>query len=370
MRFPSRSRSGGASGFGGAVLSLCSGQRSGLTPGRHRARRRCTVALRHGERRGLARTKRLRGFGYGGRRWLSGRRFEPRSRHRRAGQGAGIGCHAIMVHPDLDGLLLARRRAAGSVLAFRSERERSKPGACVAGRSAADFSGIGQPKESATRDRVNPQEPKNSDSVQLFSRPRSIPSHCSRWAPQAARAQRAARAWWGRLGARGQRGKAPERRQARFPQLRRRQCQGSCGRHAARKCAVGNVRDLADTILRRQRLHRVLACGGRSLVHSPYDVSQHSSSAQLRTAGDGRGGARRRAAVRAQGGRRRQAVTRQRSDVPARGGRGGRATQRLLEALVTSAPPRNREVEAAKARARAAQRFGGASAAPAAPARG
>ena len=46
------------------------------------------------------------------------------------------------------------------------------------------------------------------------------------------------------------------------------------------------------------------------------------------------------------------------------------ATQRLLEALVTSAPPRNREVEAAKARARSTQRFGRASAAPAAPARG
>ena len=46
------------------------------------------------------------------------------------------------------------------------------------------------------------------------------------------------------------------------------------------------------------------------------------------------------------------------------------ATQRLLEALVTSAPPRNREVEAAKARARSAQRFGRASAAQAAPARG
>ena len=46
------------------------------------------------------------------------------------------------------------------------------------------------------------------------------------------------------------------------------------------------------------------------------------------------------------------------------------ATQRLLEALVTSAPPRNREVEAAKARARSAQRFGRAAAAQAAPARG
>lgn len=35
------------------------------------------------------------------------------------------------------------------------------------------------------------------------------------------------------------------------------------------------------------------------------------------------------------------------------------ATRRLLDELVTSAPPRNREAEAAKARARAAQRFGG-----------
>jgi hypothetical protein len=34
------------------------------------------------------------------------------------------------------------------------------------------------------------------------------------------------------------------------------------------------------------------------------------------------------------------------------------ATQRLLDALVTTAPPRDREVEAARARARAAVRFG------------
>jgi hypothetical protein len=33
------------------------------------------------------------------------------------------------------------------------------------------------------------------------------------------------------------------------------------------------------------------------------------------------------------------------------------ATARLLDGLVTSAPPRNREVEAAKARARAAERY-------------
>ena len=35
----------------------------------------------------------------------------------------------------------------------------------------------------------------------------------------------------------------------------------------------------------------------------------------------------------------------------------GAATQRLVDALVTSAPPKDREVEAARAKARAAQRF-------------
>ena len=37
------------------------------------------------------------------------------------------------------------------------------------------------------------------------------------------------------------------------------------------------------------------------------------------------------------------------------------ATSQLLEELVTSAPPRDREVEAAKAKARSAERFGRAS---------
>ena len=40
------------------------------------------------------------------------------------------------------------------------------------------------------------------------------------------------------------------------------------------------------------------------------------------------------------------------------------ATRRSLDALVTAAPPRNREAEAARARARAAQRFGAAGARP------
>ena len=39
------------------------------------------------------------------------------------------------------------------------------------------------------------------------------------------------------------------------------------------------------------------------------------------------------------------------------------ASSRLLAALVTNAPPRDREVEAARAKARAAQRFGSATAA-------
>ncbi|NHA69274.1 DUF2277 domain-containing protein [Phycicoccus flavus] len=34
------------------------------------------------------------------------------------------------------------------------------------------------------------------------------------------------------------------------------------------------------------------------------------------------------------------------------------ATQRLLDSLVTAAPPKDREVEAAKAKARAAERYG------------
>lgn len=34
------------------------------------------------------------------------------------------------------------------------------------------------------------------------------------------------------------------------------------------------------------------------------------------------------------------------------------ATQRLLDALTTAAPPRDRQVDAARARARAAQRYG------------
>ena len=34
-----------------------------------------------------------------------------------------------------------------------------------------------------------------------------------------------------------------------------------------------------------------------------------------------------------------------------------RAAQELLESLVTTAPPRDREIEAAKARARSAERF-------------
>lgn len=37
-----------------------------------------------------------------------------------------------------------------------------------------------------------------------------------------------------------------------------------------------------------------------------------------------------------------------------------RATHRLLDSLATASPPRDREIEAHKARARSAERFGGA----------
>jgi hypothetical protein len=40
------------------------------------------------------------------------------------------------------------------------------------------------------------------------------------------------------------------------------------------------------------------------------------------------------------------------------------ATRALLDDLVTKAPPRDREIEAAKARARAAERYGSRAAAP------
>ena len=38
--------------------------------------------------------------------------------------------------------------------------------------------------------------------------------------------------------------------------------------------------------------------------------------------------------------------------------------QRLMDSLVTAAPPKNREVEAAKARTRSAKRYGGAARSP------
>ena len=44
-----------------------------------------------------------------------------------------------------------------------------------------------------------------------------------------------------------------------------------------------------------------------------------------------------------------------------------RAARELLDALVTNAPPRDRETEAAKAKARAAVRFGAREAAPGPP---
>ena len=55
------------------------------------------------------------------------------------------------------------------------------------------------------------------------------------------------------------------------------------------------------------------------------------------------------------GSARRRRPTRTRSTGPSR--EVAAATRRLLDELVTTAPPKDREVEAAKARARAAQRY-------------
>jgi hypothetical protein len=91
-------------------------------------------------------------------------------------------------------------------------------------------------------------------------------------------------------------------------------------------------------------------------------VPEHQSAPQLRARRDARGDPRRGAAVRPEDQRRDEAVEGERGGVHT-GRRGGAveevtaASRRLLESLVTSAPPRDREIEAAKAKARAAARF-------------
>lgn len=88
-------------------------------------------------------------------------------------------------------------------------------------------------------------------------------------------------------------------------------------------------------------------------------MPQYSSFAQLRPARDVRRGARRRALqyVRKVAGTTRPSRANEAAFSRAVEEVAG-ATRRLLDTLVTSAPPRNREAEAAKAKARAAQRFG------------
>jgi len=89
-------------------------------------------------------------------------------------------------------------------------------------------------------------------------------------------------------------------------------------------------------------------------------VQKHQDSPQLRSTRDRRGDARVGAAVRPQDQRLDQAFAGER-----RGVRGSRrqveaATRKLLDHLVTTAPPKNREVEAAKAKERSEKRFAAA----------
>jgi Uncharacterized conserved protein len=91
-------------------------------------------------------------------------------------------------------------------------------------------------------------------------------------------------------------------------------------------------------------------------------VPEHQDTPQLRAAGDGRRDPRRGAPVRAQDQRlpkpskaNEAAFERAVEEVAA-------SSMRLLHSLVTAAPPRNREVEAERARERARKRFPAAAA--------
>jgi hypothetical protein len=86
-------------------------------------------------------------------------------------------------------------------------------------------------------------------------------------------------------------------------------------------------------------------------------VPKHPPAPQLRSSGDPRRGARRGAPVRAQGQRLDQAVQGNEEAFERAVAAVTEATLRLLDELVTSAPPKDREVEAAKARARSAERY-------------
>ena len=86
-------------------------------------------------------------------------------------------------------------------------------------------------------------------------------------------------------------------------------------------------------------------------------MPQHPTALQLRAGGDRRGGARCGAAVRAQGERFHQAVGGQRGPFERAIEAIAATTGELLSELVTTAPTRDREVEAAKAKARSAKRF-------------
>ena len=87
-------------------------------------------------------------------------------------------------------------------------------------------------------------------------------------------------------------------------------------------------------------------------------VPQHPPPQQLRATGDQRRGAGRRAAVCPQGRRHHQAQhTANQAAFDEAVHEIAHATAHLLEHLTTTAPPKDREVEAAKARARAQVRY-------------
>ena len=121
---------------------------------------------------------------------------------------------------------------------------------------------------------------------------------------------------------------------------------------AARPARYRRSAPRAASVLCRIHHHAPL----REVIHVP----EHQDAFQLRAAGDRRGDSLRVAPVRAQDHGICEAVEVQRGRLPPcrRTDRGG--VRRLLHSLETHAPARTREVEAAKAKARALQRFSGA----------
>ena len=131
---PSRSRSGGASGLGGAALALSAAVGS-LAPGATgmavTVAAGCSVVDNSGHAAGVA--------------WRS--------------RGDGVGCHASMVHPVFDAPLLARGRAVHRSGFSKGRTPRGRPRARAEGGNEGGIGRVGDVEESGAQYHVNPFRP-------------------------------------------------------------------------------------------------------------------------------------------------------------------------------------------------------------------